>query len=451
MRNHTWHGASAAALAGCAIAAGHAWADQSSPTILVYAPKGTGTAQYRVWNGSSWSAAASMPSIGEEGWWVVARNCPTRNETACAILDKDQRLYLTFFDGTSWSSPQTLASEVGDSKDGRAFDLAYEESGDFLIAYWDEDDDAVRYRTASGGGASGEATVSFSGIEEVSWLRLHSRPGSDHVMLLASDEDKDLYGAVWTGSSWTSAMRLGSSLRSKSTECWTGVFEAKSGEGLVVYSHSSSGVIRYRTLTGTTWSDEQTGPNMGGNKLQWMQSAANPANNSIMLVVLDDDKKLYSCLWSGSAWGEPEHIASSLKHDNRANYDVAYQPDGAKALLVHAQSSSSVIKHRVWSGSAWGATLNGSSTGDDNDLFAAFTGRAGGDIFVANIDSGEDLNFAHWDGSTLGSHVQLHGSVAGSKQTLSMSISVPRSVEAEEEDPGPAPKRVTRWQEVNPR
>lgn len=439
--------------------------DGASPTIIVYAPDSSTIPHFRtlsiVPSGSgdssldtlSWGSSSALPAVTGYPHWIVAKNSPARNETAAAFYGHTLALSLSFYDGTSWSSPVQLGTNVGLNYGQRAFDLVHENSGDLLVAWWDATSGKITSRTGSSSSLAAAQTLDLGDATGVRWVSLVPQPATNRVLLLALNDNEDLYASFWTGSSWKAASMLSNQQYNDNTECFAASFEAQSREGLIVYTQSASPVIRYRTMSGSTISAEQTGPNMGDNKIRWIRAASNPTTNQVMVVVASEGLQLNAVLWDGSAFGTPVQVATGLQSHNRRQFDIAWQADGANALLVHTQSGVGTIKRRVFTGGAWGSTANGSNGGSTNAVFALFPDATGSRIFGAFYGTDNDLFASFWNGSTMTKHTDLNGTIEGMQTCQAFMVVAPgiAQTQAEADEDAATVKRVVQWQEADPR
>ncbi len=443
-----------------------AFADLSSPTMAIYAPDSSVIPQYRLWDGSTWGSPLSMPTFAAEPCWIIARNCPERNETACAVYDEAAALHLSLFDGTSWTTPVRVCQKSGAGKKQRAFDMAYEASGDLIAVYFDrkdegEDDDeddgeesdddsggtkGYRYRVVSNGTISAEGVLSMPSNAKAKWIMAKNEPGTDRILFLACDKSKSLYASVWAGSSFATAATLTSNLHGSNVPCWTAEYEALSRQGLIVYTDGNSSTLKYRTLQETSVGSETTGPTIGTKKIKVLRSSSRSGTDGVMVLALDSNKDLYGVYWDGTAWGAPALIATSLKYSNRLCADVAFQPNGAAALAVFCAKDSGVIKHCVWNGTTWGSVLDGSNGGGKNQLAFLHPAQTGTSIFTLVEDDDDDLMAAPWNGVSLATHTDLSTSVGGEDKMAPFTVVTPAVAAGDE-----TARRVVQWQESNPR
>ncbi len=442
----------AAAVAGLA-PGGPASADEYSPTIAIYAPNNNLTPKFRRWTAGAWSdTIENLPSITAYSHWIVARNCPTRNETACMILDESRDLHVMFYMGDAgggneaWSIPELLCTDVGISYIERACDMVYENSGDMLVAYWDATEQVVNYRHASGGVVSGEGSLDMLGAPDIRWLCLVQYPRSNKIILLAVDTVEKLYGAVWGGSGFFPAELLCADVATDQRQGFHAGFEGLSGEGIIGYCAEADGVLLYRTLVGNVIGPEQTGPTLGAVDHYWVRLSGCPTSDQVVAVSLNASKELHASTWDGDAWGGVTAVATGLQYDDRRNYDVAWQADGSLCLAVFAYLGDGVRRYATWIGSAWSAVSSGATAGQTTTTFSLYPEDSGAGIYFFLNDTGHDLETLRWNGSGLTANKRLNGMIEGAQKAQPYFVAFPVTA-------GPQEDRVVRlveWREVEP-
>ena len=105
--------------------------------IIVYGISGNSTPQYKTWISatSSWSSASSVGGATFTGVprYIVSKAASTRNEIIVGTLNDSGTLYITRWNGSTWSQ---LGSNISTGiSDARVFDITYENaSGDAMVA-----------------------------------------------------------------------------------------------------------------------------------------------------------------------------------------------------------------------------------------------------------------------------------------------------------------------------
>lgn len=412
----------------CAIvflaAAARVGADSSSPTMLIYAPNDSNTPAYRIWSGTAWGSPANLPSVGGFTNWVVARNCPTRNETACVTLDQNNDANVAIFNGTTWGGVTEVCSDTAESW-MRSMDAAYESiSGDLVIGYWNAAATKIGYRTFSGGSVSSESLLTLPANNTASWVRLVPSPINNNILLLAQNSSGNLYACIWNGTAWGSVSTLESSVSASSYECFAGAAESISGRFIAAYGENGNTRLRYRVWDGSGWSGEASGFDTGAT-IRWVRMASDPVSNEVLCASLDDQSDVNVAAWNGSAWGSHLEPTVNVHWNDRRQVDLAYEAGGTAALLMYGQKDSNTLRYRTWNGSSWSSESSASNAGNKAPVVALVTGTSTGEIFQADFDDGNDLNARRWSGTALSSHTELSGTIEGGQQTQSFMVCVP--------------------------
>lgn len=321
-------------------------------------------------------------------------------------LDYQEDVNIQFFNGSSWSGLIELCTKSGQTA-GRCMDVCYESvTGDLLIAYWVDTSNKIGYRTYSGGSVSGQSFLDVPTINTGIWIRLVSDPTNNDIHLFMLNSSGILYSCKWNGSGFGSVETLESSVSSSSYECFAAACEANSGTGLVAYGEASSNYVKYRVWTGSAWGSEQTGPNVGAIP-RWVQLAADPNSDAIMCAVLDSNEDINAAAWNGSSWGSVHELETSACWTQCRAMDVAYEPQGTKALIIYSDSWDNRVRYRTWGGSAWSGESWGPDLGDTPVIHQLRPGKSGSEIFAAVHDNGSDVNVFQWNGSGFSSNTQL--------------------------------------------
>ncbi|QDV91054.1 FG-GAP repeat protein [Phycisphaerae bacterium RAS2] len=407
-----------------------ACADSSSSVMVVYSVDGSNQPKASTWSGSAWSSGSSLSSVGGEANWVILKNCPTRNEMACATFDPASDVNVMFFNGSSWSSPVEVCINA-DEVDDRSVDIAYEQlSGDALVVYYDLDENNFGYRTYNGTTLSSETDLARSGITGNDYVLLVSKPDSDQIVLITlgqvSGNGEVISANIWNGSSWLGWTTIESSAPTNDNECFAFCFESISGKGLLVYGESGQSQPRYRTLTGTSWSSEASVPSVGSVPW-WMRLAPAPNSNSVLFASLDAANDVNVNVWNGTSWGSNVQVETNAPGYAQRYFDIAFEPGGAIGLVAYVESGQSSLRYRTWNGTSWSSEQTGTNLGNQGRTIALTPGTSDQEIFVAATDDGNDLEVFRWTGSGFTSTTQLEGTVGGLSSTEPFMISVPAS------------------------
>ena len=375
----------------------------SGPIMMAYS-KTTTTPYYRIWNGTSWSAEAAAQTVVGNINYVVLKSARTRNEAILGVQTSTGAIYTQIWNGTSWGN----LTQVGTgSTSTRGFDISYERNSDRAVIVYSPSASSVdfAYRTWNGTTLSSATTITSSPTSgTIRWIELDSNPlaSSNEVSMIMSDSSSAIYGMAWSGTAWSTMGQVLSwdgSSAGASKKAIDVEYEQTSGEALFMWGDSIATDQYYRTWNGTTLSsatllDIAT----EGGIPEWIQLAARPNSNEIMLAVQDAGADLNTRKWSGSAWDtatqHPEHSATVENITSRV-FDIVWETHAnaaGRAWIVWGDSNT--VTAKVWSSGSW---IGGSAlTGSDDTSFVRLradptTGVVFAGIYEDAISATDDI------------------------------------------------------------
>ncbi len=282
------------------------------------------------WTGSAWGASASIGSVSPNNpQSLIAQQCPTRTEQALECLDSGANVNLFIETGSTWAAPVLVSSNCGDGAE-RPFDLAYMPSGTLLAAYRVGAGPTVHYRTWDGTTLSADSSITFSGTDNATFIRLVPSPSTNQVILLMVDGSKNVFGAVWNGSTWIKAKKLQATALGD-----VGTLKAFPAALANYFRHCPLSSVKLpaphlpilHSWDGVKLGHSQppappllgaASPTGGSRCRQTCQS------NSIIMGEQDDGKNVEFLVWNGSSWGTPIEVETNVISTNRRDFDVCY-------------------------------------------------------------------------------------------------------------------------------
>lgn len=369
-----------------------------SGQTLVYGDTTTNIPRVRTWSGSSWSSEGATLDIGGSPRWVMLRSCPTRSELMAAVVDNQDDVNLMSYSSGSWGHLTEVATNLGGNADRRCY-MAYEQlSGDALVVYRVGSTTPVYYRTWNGTAWSAENSTASLTTGSATWMKLVPKPGSNEIMLLALDNNKDLQAMVWDGSAFGNKVTLTTAAIQSGVECIAAAYESLSGRCIVGWGDNTTPCAT-RIWTGSVWQSGPAIPSVQAN-LRWLRLAPDPVSDKIIAASLDGSVDIDVSVWNGSSWTADLQIASSCPAADRRGFDVAFEPAGTRALIVYAQSSQNAIRYRTYDGSAWSAEQIGTDIGEPASV-VQFAPSASGHEILCGIERKNNgaLAFLRWTGS----------------------------------------------------
>lgn len=367
-------------------------APTTGPIMMAYS-KTTTTPFYRTWNGTAWSAEAAAANVVGNINYVVLKSSRTRNEAIMGVQTSTGAIYVQVWNGTTWGNLTQVGTGPATT---RSFDIAYEKNSDrAVIAYTPSSGAAdFAYRTWNGTTLSAATTITTPPTTgAINWMEMKQNPlsASNEVAMIMLDANADVYGMAWNGTTNTwgtmgSAAVWDATAASATKKTIDVEYEQTSGKAMFVWGDSVATDQYYRTWNGTTLSaatllDIST----EGGVAEWVQLAARPNSNEIMLGVQDAGADLNTRKWSGTAWDtatqHPEHSAA-VENITSRGFDIVWETHTAnpgKAWLVWGNAATVTAKQ--WSGTAWGtgSVLAGS---DDTSFIRLRADPVSGTVFA---------------------------------------------------------------------
>jgi hypothetical protein len=360
------------------------------PRLLVWSRSYTTALYSSSWDGTSWSTAATGPTLPDEATWIALANAPTRDEIALITVDYNNTVCGLFYTGGSFTSPTTLYGATNEFYT-RPVHVAYEQqSGEVLSVYGRGANFDVGYRTASGTAWQAEHTFNIGATEHIRWTRLYPKPKSDEMILATVDYGDYARAAVWDGSSFGNAIDLSGFSTVCEGEHVAVAYESLSGDALIVYGNGTTSP-QSRIYSSGSWSPPIS-MNVGIAVPRFVKLASKPNSDEIVCAVLNLNSstsssfRLLLYVWNGSAWvGGAMQAVGNTGYADRRPFDLAYEPDGSHALVAYSNNQVT-MRYRTWNGSTWSSQLAGPVLSAKPQFIALTPGTSGNEIFLAVSD-----------------------------------------------------------------
>jgi uncharacterized repeat protein (TIGR01451 family) len=326
-----------------------AYETNSGRAVLVW---NTGsTLNYSIWNGTSWTPAATIPAYtGVEPRQIRLASNPLAgsNEMVLVVSDKNKVDRALVWNGTSWGNQVQLDNNGGhnftdvnvvyEQQSGRAMVVfASGTAGNVGFQIWNGTSWTVGTPIAAPAGSNNYAQ----------WTVVAGDPNSNRIVLGVESNGKDAWMNVWSGSAWgTSTLGVQDGVDNNNNQEIAVAFESTSGDALAVYQNnenSNTTEMQYRTFTAGAWS---AGANFGsfGNKVsRSITLSSNPYSDQIQLMVNDDAKILRSDLWNGSSFAAPIQLESNTNTQNGQPFNFfwdRYLPGAVTTTTTFTQTTA---------------------------------------------------------------------------------------------------------------
>jgi hypothetical protein len=296
----------------------------SGHALLVYSD-GTSRPRYLTHAGS-WSASQPLPVNDGLGptlntgtvEWIQLVAAPGGDRVALVYSDSLGQLAAIFWDGAAWRTgaggssivTATLKRNAVDfAVQNRAFDAAFEASGDLLIAFGREGQFGFgwsRHDVASNVWTEAVLEPRAPAMGETHFVDLAGEPGSDRIAAALCDLGdgvERLGAATWDGSAWVAAAELDAQARDWNDKA-QGRFPCaagwQGGAAVVVYSDEDARLSWARWSPGGAWALQPDVNLAGVGGLESVLLAG--TGDRLVGLLVDDAKKAFSVVYDGAAW-----------------------------------------------------------------------------------------------------------------------------------------------------
>ena len=285
----------------------------SSDALCVYWKGTSSLFGYRVYNGTTFAAEQTLSSpFTTEADFVTLYPRPSSDEMMLVAADgiAGGKLVASVWNGSSFGAWTTLETTL-ESNNEECYSLAFESQTGKAVAVYTESGVATpRYRTWNGSTWSSEGSLpTIGGVAQ--WIRLAADPTSNQILFVALDSSNDINANIWNGSSWGTNVELETNVPNSDRRQFDVIYERGTGKALLVYSENGVNTPRYRTWSGSAWSAEASGPNLGAG-VQIISLSRGFGNGEVFIAASDSNMDLHLQRWSGSAMSTDTVIETNL-------------------------------------------------------------------------------------------------------------------------------------------
>jgi hypothetical protein len=366
-----------------------------------------------VWQSTQWSAPAGTLDFGAKQYWMVMARCPVRAEVIAVCSLQTEILRASVQTSSTWHDLVTATANCG-TLITRPFALAYEQvSGRGLMVYRSANSPTIYYQVWNGTAWSAQNSTASTLTGNPLWMTLAPKAGSNEIVLLVTDSNADIAAMVWDGVGFGNKLTLETGASSTSGQCADVAYESGTGRAMVVWGRTASVQPRVRFWNGS-WSAETAGPTQI-TAPTWVKLAPSRTTNSVLMGTLDLVGRVYGEVWNGTAWGSQVQATLTASATGSRCFDVAFEPDGARGMIMYGTAGVLTPRYRIFDGTSWGSAVNGPTLPSVPLLVQLSASNEGAELMgLINVTGGQNsLHFMRWDGSGLVNYQQLEGNVSG--------------------------------------
>ena len=304
------------------------------------------------------------------------------------------------------------------------FVLDFLDSDDILLEYGEGAQVQVRQRIWDDSAATwGSETTVPSSNQPVFWVVTKNKPtggGFEKLMgVLANPSNVPTLEVMsWNGFAWISDFSVtGIVLGNETKRGFDLVYEATSGDRMIVYSDNSNNPV-YRRENSGAWSAPatvfSTPPGTGG--VLWVRVVARPGTDELALVYLDANSDLHAVIWDGTSWDETNtETTLSLTMSTIADsepFDAAYEAVSGDLLVAWGHTFSSEQMQYATKAAGTGTWIVTTLSAFARTKVVRFAPETGSNRIACVLTEGigdDDVVAMMWDGSNWINIIQFDG------------------------------------------
>jgi hypothetical protein len=372
---------------------------------------------------SQWDGLANgpvLPTVATNNWKIITSASHPEGRSAIVLgVDANGVIQGERWTGTEWESLPALTLVNPTSSVRQGFAVAYEQNSGNAMVVW-SDGAKLQYTIYKGQGWTPATAVDTYTGAIPQRLQIAAQPKGNQLLLTVSDDNFHDRALTWDGNSWGNEVDLDSSNGTFSQQlALSPVYEAKSGNAMVVYGKANDNLIYYRGLDNTiiatpTWRPEASislglsGPPMT------IVTAADANSNRIGLGVMSmvgnsSNVRETFARWSGSAkWSDSVWDAVTQITGNQTfsgtTVSVAFESKSGDLLAAYIGGGNSPGLITLPSNAAtWSSAITGPNMGNGSIIGAIrlFADPATDHIMLGVQATSGKLTYADWDGQAL--------------------------------------------------
>lgn len=295
--------------------------------VVVYSNNSSGLNElrYRVWNGTTWTAATNLDAARLTGvpTWVKLLPRAGSDEVALTVADNgttagnDCALTTLIWSGTTWGNEASSAhstslySTTGQLVQNELFDMAWERlTGSLMVVLTQSNGVGQYYRRFDGGTRAWDAAATSFGSTRTPPLQMFAASDPNSNAIVAGwnrSASTNVYAQVWTGAAWSTstAVSTGTTGATPAINRRTVVAQWLAVGGtsypVVLWGTATAGTVGYNraTVSGTTvtWSGTASSAAFTGTfgAWAWMDAAVDTASPDTLELTFSDAN---SDLWA---------------------------------------------------------------------------------------------------------------------------------------------------------
>lgn len=187
---------------------------------------------------------------------------------------------------------------------------------------------------------------------------------------------------------------------------YDGAWEGLSGDFVAGWFNMNTNTLSARKFDKISlWDSEITNVVTGVQQnLVWVDMAAHPNANDILIAVADDADTLKANHWSGSSWGTQTQLAANINGivaNSNHLFDIAWEQRPDFDAIITYGSTSNAIQYRLWDSgtNTWQSAVTLPTAVEAKDWHQLASDPNSQNIMLTTVGITDDVDSIEWNGS----------------------------------------------------
>jgi hypothetical protein len=338
-------------------------------------------------------------SNGQTYWWQVRARDPLGDNsfsfwsTPRAFTVDTTIVVSTWFQTTQEQFERNILSGTVGVAGGVSVATTAREA---MLVYGEGTATNPRYRQWNGTSWSTEGSASGASAAPA-WVITRAGTAREEYMLATMGTNATVRAQIYRDGEWGNLQTITSNVGNSAAKGFDVAYEALSGDAIAVSCNNTTNPIYY-VWDGTTWTSGGSITMTYTGNCDWVQLAADPTSDEIVLLSRNAAGTLYEALvWNGSGWGNSTTLGS-IANTTSEGMAVVYEESGGQALIVTSDGNPGRFAWQAWNGTTWTTTATVALSG--RLQWGELVRNVGNDqAAICYVDHNNNVGVVRWDGS----------------------------------------------------
>lgn len=267
-----------------------------------------------------------------------------------------------------------------------------------MVVYGEDTDTEPRFKTWNGSVWSSEGTLGDIG-SPLKWVVVKAGITREEYVAITMGTNGYIYAHVYSLGVWGTPELITNTSGNTNAKGFDLEYQSVSGDAMLVYCDAAPDP-GYTLWDGTDWSVGGTVNLATGSNCEWIQLAANPTSDELIVLTRAVATSPYEAqVWDPdiSNWATSTTLGSIVEaaHEGMA---VEYEESGGQGIIVTSDGNPGRFAYNTWTGSSWSGAGT-QAIGDDFEWGELARNVGGDELALCYVNDDPDVGTIRWNGS----------------------------------------------------